>query len=95
MNDTELKAAVEAGLEEIRPFLQRDGGDIELVSITNGTDVKVRLLGTCVGCHVNQMTLKSGVELTVKKHAPQIKTVVDVSNMVEKEDYRDHINTED
>ncbi|SCY28303.1 Fe-S cluster biogenesis protein NfuA, 4Fe-4S-binding domain [Nonlabens sp. Hel1_33_55] len=94
MNDTELKAAVEAGLEEIRPFLQRDGGDIELVSIENGTDVKVRLLGTCVGCHVNQMTLKSGVELTVKKHAPQIKTVVDISNMVEKEDYRDHIDTQ-
>jgi len=92
MNDQELKAAVEAGLEEIRPFLQRDGGDIELVSITDGTDVKVRLLGTCVGCHVNQMTLKSGVELTVKRHAPQIKTVVDISNMVEKEDYRDHLD---
>ena len=93
MNDTELKAAVEAGLEEIRPFLQRDGGDIELVSIENGSDVKVRLLGTCVGCHVNQMTLKSGVELTVKKHAPQIKTVVDISGMVEKEEYRDNLNT--
>jgi len=94
MNDTELKAAVEAGLEEIRPFLQRDGGDIELVSIDNGTDVKVRLLGTCVGCHVNQMTLKSGVELTVKKHAPQIKTVIDISGMVEKEEYRDSIDTD-
>jgi Fe-S cluster biogenesis protein NfuA len=94
MNDTELKAAVQAGLEEIRPFLQRDGGDIELVSIANGTDVKVRLLGTCVGCHVNQMTLKSGVELTIKKHAPQIKTVVDVSNMTEEEDYRDHLDAE-
>ncbi len=92
MNDKELKTAVEAGLEEIRPFLQRDGGDIELVSIENGTDVKVRLLGTCVGCHVNQMTLKSGVELTVKKHAPQIKTVIDISNIVEKEDYRDQLD---
>ncbi|KQC32099.1 nitrogen fixation protein NifU [Nonlabens sp. YIK11] len=94
MNATQLKAAVEAGLEEIRPFLQRDGGDIELVSITDGVDVKVRLLGTCVGCHVNQMTLKSGVELTIKKHAPQIQTVVDVSNMVEKEDYRDNLDVE-
>jgi Fe-S cluster biogenesis protein NfuA len=93
MNDKELKAAVEAGLQEIRPFLQRDGGDIELVSIENGTDVKVRLMGTCVGCHVNQMTLKSGVELTVKKHAPQIKTVIDISGVIEKEDYRDHIDT--
>jgi Fe-S cluster biogenesis protein NfuA len=93
MNDIELKAAVEAGLQEIRPFLQRDGGDIELVSITDGIDVKVRLMGTCVGCHVNQMTLKSGVELTVKKHAPQIKTVIDISGISEKEDYRDHIDT--
>lgn len=92
MNNTQLKAAVEAGLEEIRPFLQRDGGDIELVSITNGTDVQVRLLGTCVSCHVNQMTLKSGVELTIKKHAPQIKTVVDISDMNEKEDYRDQLD---
>ncbi len=92
MNDKELKIAVEAGLEEIRPFLQRDGGDIELVSIDHGTDVKVRLLGTCVGCHVNQMTLKSGVELTVKKHAPQIKTVVDVSGMTALEDSRDQID---
>lgn len=92
MNHTQLKAAVEAGLEEIRPFLQRDGGDIELVSITNGTDVQVRLLGTCVSCHVNQMTLKSGVELTIKKHAPQIKTVVDISDMNEKEDSRDQLD---
>ncbi|WP_194851954.1 NifU family protein [Nonlabens antarcticus] len=93
MNDLELKAAVQAGLDEIRPFLQRDNGDIELVSIENGTDVKVRLLGTCVGCHVNQMTLKSGVELTVKKHAPQIKTVIDISGIIEKENYRDHLDS--
>ncbi len=94
MNDQELQSAVEAGLEEIRPFLQRDGGDIELVSIENGTDVKVRLMGTCVGCHVNQMTLKSGVELTVKKHAPQIQTVIDVSGMTAMETSRDHIDTD-
>ena len=87
----ELIAAVEAGLEEIRPFLQRDKGDIELVSIEDDKFVKVRLLGTCVGCHVNQMTLKSGVELTVKKHAPQIESVIDVSGEKLEEDYRDSI----
>lgn len=81
MTAAKLKEAVEAGLEEIRPFLQRDAGDIELVSITDGKHVQVRLLGTCVGCHVNQMTLKSGVELTIKKHAPQIETVVDISGI--------------
>jgi Fe-S cluster biogenesis protein NfuA len=79
MNATELEQAVLAGLEEIRPFLQRDAGDIELVEIKEGKHVFVKLLGTCVGCHVNQMTMKSGVELTIKKHAPQIETVTDLS----------------
>lgn len=91
MTRTELKTAVEAGLEEIRPFLQRDAGDIELVEIKEGKHVIVRLLGTCVGCHVNQMTLKSGVELTIKKHAPQIESVVDISGQDLKEEYRDNI----
>ncbi|PQJ31168.1 hypothetical protein BST92_04175 [Nonlabens arenilitoris] len=91
MTGTELKTAVEAGLEEIRPFLQRDAGDIELVDIRDDKYVTVRLLGTCVGCHVNQMTLKSGVELTIKKHAPQIESVIDISGQDLKEEYRDNI----
>ncbi|MGJ8683657.1 MAG: NifU family protein [Nonlabens sp.] len=91
MTGIELKTAVEAGLQEIRPFLQRDAGDIELVDITEDKFVTVRLLGTCVGCHVNQMTLKSGVELTIKKHAPQIESVIDISGQDLKEEYRDNI----
>ena len=78
MTSEELKARVELALEEIRPFLQSDGGDISLVSIDNDTLVKVRLEGTCVGCTVNQMTLKSGVEMTIKKHAPQIEKVINI-----------------
>ncbi|ALM20747.1 nitrogen-fixing NifU [Nonlabens tegetincola] len=89
MTGAALQAAVEAGLEEIRPFLQRDNGDIELVEIKDDKHVIVRLLGTCVGCHVNQMTLKSGVELTIKKHAPQIEKVEDISGIAEKEESRD------
>lgn len=68
---------VRKALDEIRPFLLKDGGDIELISIENNI-VKVRLLGTCVGCGVNQMTLKSGVEVTIKKYAPEIKEVINV-----------------
>ncbi len=79
MKPEELKAKVEAALEEIRPFLQSDGGDISLVSIDNENSVKVRLEGACVGCTVNQMTLKSGVEMTIKKHAPQIVEVVNLA----------------
>ncbi|WP_298238614.1 NifU family protein [uncultured Algibacter sp.] len=79
MTSEELKLNVEKALDEIRPFLQSDGGDISLLSIEeNNTLVKVQLLGACVGCSVNQMTLKSGVEMTIKKYAPQIEQVVNI-----------------
>jgi Fe-S cluster biogenesis protein NfuA len=78
MTDKELRSKIEIALDEIRPFLQSDGGDISLVSIDKGKIVKVQLEGACVGCSVNQMTLKSGVEMTIKKHAPQIETVLSV-----------------
>ena len=78
MTDQELQQKVEDALNEIRPFLQSDGGDISLLGIDEGTTVRVQLEGACVGCSVNQMTLKSGVEMTIKKHAPQIENVINV-----------------
>ncbi len=78
MTSEELKLNVQKALDEIRPFLQSDGGDISLVSIDNENSVKVKLEGACVGCTVNQMTLKSGVEMTIKKYAPQIEEVVNI-----------------
>lgn len=78
MTTEEVRTNVEKALEEIRPFLQSDGGDISLISIDNNTSVKVRLEGACVGCSVNQMTLKSGVEMTIKKYVPQIEEVINV-----------------
>ncbi len=78
MTTEELRLNIEKALDEIRPFLQSDGGDISLLSIENDTLVKVQLQGACVGCSVNQMTLKSGVEMTIKKYAPQIEQVVNV-----------------
>ena len=78
MNKQELKINIEKALTEIRPFLQADGGDISLLSVEEDI-VTVKLLGACIGCTVNQMTLKNGVEATIKKYAPQIKEVVDVS----------------
>ena len=62
MTTQELTTKVEEALNEIRPFLQNDGGDISLVSIEGDKIVNVQLQGACVGCSVNQMTLKSGVE---------------------------------
>ncbi|MBS9464011.1 NifU family protein [Flagellimonas sp. 389] len=78
MTSEEIKLNVEKALDEIRPFLQSDGGDISLISIDNDNSVKVKLEGNCIGCSVNQMTLKSGVEMTIKKYVPQIEEVVNV-----------------
>jgi len=78
MTSEQLKLNVEKALDEIRPFLESDGGNISLISIENDNLVKVQLEGACVGCSVNQMTLKSGVELTIKKYAPQIEHVINI-----------------
>ncbi|MAD13116.1 MAG: hypothetical protein CMC04_10445 [Flavobacteriaceae bacterium] len=78
MNNTDIKNKVLKALDEIRPFLASDGGDISLVSIDKNKVVNVQLHGACVSCNVNQMTLKQGVEMTIKKHAPQIEKVVSI-----------------
>jgi len=78
MTTQEIRLNVERALDEIRPFLESDGGNISLVSIENDNLVKVQLEGACVGCSVNQMTLKSGVEMTIKKYAPQIEHVINI-----------------
>ena len=78
MTSEEVRLNVEKALEEIRPFLRNDGGDISLISIEDDRLVKVQLEGACVGCGVNQMTLKSGVEMTIKKYVPQIEKVLNI-----------------
>ena len=76
MNKT-LENNIEVALDEIRPFLKNDGGDISLVSLDKNT-VKVKFEGACSTCTVNQMTLKSGVEMIIKKHVPEIEHVISV-----------------
>ncbi len=78
MTKIELKKSVEKALDEIRPYLLTDGGDIVLIGIENN-EVMVQFLGACIDCKVNQMTLRNGVEATIKKYAPQIKRVVEVN----------------
>ncbi|GHA44565.1 NifU family protein [Salinimicrobium marinum] len=81
MTSEEVKTNVERALEEIRPFLKNDGGDISLISIEDEDRlVKVQLEGACVGCSVNRMTLKTGVEMTIKKYVPQIERVVNIEH---------------
>lgn len=75
----ELRAKVMAGLDKVRPHLQADGGDVELVDIDDETmTVKVRLKGACGSCPSAAMTLKSGVEVQIKKFAPEIRSVESV-----------------
>jgi Fe-S cluster biogenesis protein NfuA len=77
MSQKELLNNIEKALSEIRPYLLTDGGDISFVSVENDV-VNVKFHGACIGCNVNQMTLRNGVEATIQKYAPQIKRVVEV-----------------
>ncbi len=72
------KEKVRESLEKVRPSLQMDGGDIEMVDVTDDGIVKVRLKGACSGCPMAQMTLKAGVEMMLKKDIPRIKSVESV-----------------
>jgi Fe-S cluster biogenesis protein NfuA len=73
------KEQVEEALKQVRPALQRDGGDIELVSVDESGTVKVRLKGACGSCPMSTMTLKMGVEKYLKEHIPEVKEVVQVA----------------
>tara|TARA_B100000795_G_C22794899_1_gene438863 strand:+ start:1128 stop:1370 length:243 start_codon:yes stop_codon:yes gene_type:complete len=80
MKSIDIKEKVLIALDEIRPFLASDGGDISLVSIEDDKIVNVQLHGACVSCSVNQMTLKQGVEMTIRKYVPQIEKVVSLES---------------
>jgi Fe-S cluster biogenesis protein NfuA len=70
-----MKEQVKAALDQVRPALQRDGGDVELVEVTEDGVVKVRLQGACQGCPMAQMTLQMGIERILKQAVPEIKSV--------------------
>jgi Fe-S cluster biogenesis protein NfuA len=73
-----MREEVEKVLEMVRPGLQADGGDVELVEVTDDGIVKVRLKGACGSCPMSTMTLKMGIERAVKEKIPSIKEVVQV-----------------
>jgi Fe-S cluster biogenesis protein NfuA len=75
LNKQELMIKVNEAIEQLRPFLHADGGDMELVDITDEAVVQVRLLGSCSDCSMSMMTLKAGLEDAVKKIAPEIQSV--------------------
>jgi len=71
-----MKEEIQKVLDMVRPSLQADGGDVELIDVTDDGIVKVRLTGACHGCPMSQMTLKMGIEKFVKKQIPSVKEVV-------------------
>lgn len=73
-----MREKVEEVLEKVRPMLQRDGGDVELVDVQDDGVVKVRLTGACSGCPMSTMTLKNAIEETIKKEIPEITSVEQV-----------------
>ena len=79
MNKEEIIINIEKALDEIRPFLNSDGGDISLVEVLDGKHVKVRLEGACTSCSLSVSTMKAGVETTIKKFVPQIETVENIA----------------
>jgi Fe-S cluster biogenesis protein NfuA len=82
MSRQETIEKINIALEQIRPFLNDDGGDIELIELTDDNVVKVKFLGACKSCNMSPSTLKGGVEEAIKKVIPEIKAVIDIEESV-------------
>jgi Fe-S cluster biogenesis protein NfuA len=70
-----MREKVQQALDQVRPFLQADGGDVELIDVDDNGKVTVRLIGACGGCPMSQMTLKAGIEQRVKEQVPEVTEV--------------------
>lgn len=73
-----MKEEVQKAIDTIRPSLQADGGDVELVDVSEDGIVKVKLTGACRGCPMSQMTLKMGIEKVIKQQVPNVKEIISV-----------------
>ena len=78
-NTISIQEKVEQALENIRPYLKSDGGDIQLLEVTEDMVVKVKLLGACENCKMSMSTMKAGVESTIRLAVPEVKEVVAVN----------------
>ena len=81
ITDQTILSKIEVALEEIRPFLEADGGDINFIELTDEWVVKVKLIGACSSCNISMMTLKNGVEMAVKRAVPKVKEVLEISSL--------------
>lgn len=83
MSREETIGKINIALEQIRPFLNDDGGDIELIELTDDMVVKVKFLGACKSCNMSPSTLKGGVEEAIKKVVPEIQSVIAIEESIE------------
>ncbi len=83
MSNNQLIEKINEALEQVRPYLIDDGGDIELVEVTDDLTVKVKFLGACQSCNMNLSTLKGGVEEAIKRNVPEVKAVIAVEETLE------------
>jgi len=81
ITDKTIIDKIEAALQEIRPFLEADGGDINFIELTDQWVVNVKLVGACGTCNISMMTLKNGVEVAVKRAVPEVKEVIEISSL--------------
>ena len=81
ITDKTILDKIEEALDDIRPYLEADEGDIRLIEVTDDMVVKVKLLGACSDCNVSMMTMKSGVEQAIKRAVPEIKEVIDITSL--------------
>ena len=81
ITDKHIIDKIEEALTTIRPYLESDEGDINLVEVTDDMVVKVKLVGACSSCDVSMMTLKNGVEVAIKNAVPEVKEVIDVTSL--------------
>lgn len=81
MMNLEIKEKVDKALDSIRPHLAVDGGDVEVVEVTDDMQLKIKWLGNCENCFMSEMTMKAGIEEVVKAQVPEIKSVVAINGL--------------
>ena len=81
ITDEKILNKIKNALDEIRPYLEADGGDINFIELTDEWVVKVKLIGACSSCNISMMTLKNGVEMAVKRAVPKVKEVLEISSL--------------
>lgn len=79
MDNTELLSKIEASLDTMRPYLISDGGNVEVVDVTDDMTVRLRLIGACKTCPASYMTMKAGIETAIKQAVPEIKSVIAIN----------------